>query len=195
MVCMAFIMFSYSQADRMISQSPKILSLDLPRQRLLLPPVQKATAKSQTLHSDRALPTTTILRLKMIVRHSETDIPKMDKELKEKERNVIRNPAQPRNDEVSRMTAISGPMPDNRETQAMTITSVRIKRMEIGSMTGIERVGVNIERREDLRATGETLMPTLTEVMHRGVLDLQEGAMSPLGIERKAETKTVALKI
>ena len=172
MVRMAFTMSSYSQADLMMSQSPKILSLDLPKQRLLLPPVQEATAKSQTLHSDRALPTTTILRLKMIVRPSETDIPKMDKELKEKERNVTQNPAQPRNAEVSRMIAIYGPMPDNRETQAMTITTVRIKRMEIGSLTETERVGVSIECREDLRATGETLMPTLTEVMHRGVLDL-----------------------
>ena len=61
-------------------------------------------------------------------------------------------------------------------------------------MTGIERVGVSIERREDLRTTGEMSMPMLTEVMHCGVLGLQEGAMSPLGIERKVTTKTLALK-
>ncbi len=192
-VRVAFMMLMYSQTDLMISQSPKILYLDLPRPRSLLPPVQGVTANSQTLHSDQALPIKMILRSKMIVPHSETDIPKTDRELKEKERNVIRNWAQPRNDEVSRMTVISGPMPDNREIQAMTTTNVRIIRMEIGSMTGIERVRVSIERREGSRATGET-MPMLTEVMHRDVLGLQEGVMSPLGLERKVATKTVALK-
>lgn len=38
-------------------------------------------------------------------------------------------------------------------------------------------------------------MPTVTEVMHRGAMDLQEGAMSPLGVERKVATKTVTLTI
>lgn len=133
----------------------------------------------------------------MIVRQSKTDIPKTDRELSETERNVTRSRPQPRTDEVSRMTVISGQMLDNRETLAMTITSVHIKRMEIGSMTGTERVGVSIERREDLRTTGEMpmQMPMLMGVMHHGVLDLQEGAMSPLGIERKVATKTLVLKI
>lgn len=179
----------------MISQFPKILSLDLPKQLLLLPPVQGATAKYQTPHNGQALPNTTILLSRMIAQHSETDIPKMDRVWKETERNVTRNRAQPRTDEVSRMTAISGPMSDNREIQAMTITSVRIKRVEIGSMTGIERVGVSLEGREDLRTIGEMQKPMLTEAMHCGVLDLQEGAMSPLGIERKVATKMVALKM
>lgn len=132
---------------------------------------------------------------KMIVRHSKTDIPKMDRKLKETERNVTRNRAQPRLDEVSRTTAISGQTSDSREILAMKITSVHIKRMEIGSMTGIERVGVNIGRREDLRTIDEMPMPMLMEVMHRGALDLQGGATSPLGIERKVATKKVALRI
>ena len=72
----------------MISQSQKILSLVLPKQRLLLPLVQGATAKYQILHNDQALPTTMIQLSRMIVRQSETDILKMDRELKEMERNV-----------------------------------------------------------------------------------------------------------
>ena len=193
MVRLASMILTYSQTDLMISQFPKILYLDLPRQRSLLPPVQGATANSQTLHSDQALQIKMILRSKMIVPHSETDIPKMHRELKEKERNVTRNWAQPRSDEASRTTVIFGPMSDNREIQAMTTTSVRIIRMEIGSMTGIERVRVSIERREGSRATGATML-MLTQVMHRDVLDLQEGVMRPLGIERKVATKTVGLK-
>ena len=93
------------------------------------------------------------------------------------------------------MTAIFGPMLDNREMRAMKITSVRIRRMGIGSMIKIERRGVNIEHREGLRTTGERPMPILMAVMHPGVPDPQEGAMSPLGIERKVVTKKVALKI
>lgn len=38
-------------------------------------------------------------------------------------------------------------------------------------------------------------MLTVTEVMHRGAMDLQEGAMIPLGTERKVATKTVRLTI
>lgn len=37
-------------------------------------------------------------------------------------------------------------------------------------------------------------MPTVTEAMHRGAMDLQEGATSPLGIEKKVATRTVTLK-
>lgn len=195
MVRLAFPVFLYSQVDLILSQAPKILSSDLPKQRLLLPPVQGATAKYQILHSDQALPTTTILLSRMIVRHSEIGTPKMVRELKETARSVTRSRAQPRTDEVSRMTATSGPMSDNKEIQAMTITSVPTRRMEIGNMTGTESVGVSIDRREDLRITGEMLTRMLTEVMHRGVLDLQEGAMRPLGIEKKVATKTLAQKI
>ena len=129
----------------------------------------------------------------MIVRHSETDISKTDRESKKTERNVTRDQPQPRNDEASRRTVISGPMFDNREIQAITITSVHIKRTEM-SMNGIERVAVSRERREDLRTTDEMLILMLMEVTHRGVLDLEEGAMSRLGIERKIATRTVALK-
>lgn len=136
-----------------------------------------------------------ILLPRMIARHSETDIPKTDRGLKETERDVTRNLAQSRIDEASRTTAISGPMPDNREIQAMKITNVRIKRTGIGIMIGIERGDENIGLKEDLRTTGERLMPMLMAVMHHGVLDPQEGVMSPLGIERKVVTKTVALKI
>ena len=119
----------------------------------------------------------------------------MGRELKETERNVNRNQAQPQTDEVSRKIVISGPMPDNRETQAMTITSVRIRGTEIGSMTGIEKGVVSIEHREDLKPTSEIPIPILTEVKHRGEWDLQEGVMSLLGIERKGATTRVALKI
>ena len=62
-------------------------------------------------------------------------------------------------------------------------------------MTGIERVDVITGRKEDLRITREMPMLTVTEVMHRDVMDLQEGAMRPLGIEKKVVTKTVTLKI
>ena len=78
---------------------------------------------------------------------------------------------QPRIDGVSRMTATSGPTPDNREISPMMITSVRIKRTEIGTMIEIERVDVSIELREDLKIIGEILMPILMEVMYLGVMD------------------------
>ena len=95
-VRMASTIFSYSHADGMISQSLKTLSLDLQKQRSLLPLAQGATARYQVLHSDQALPTTTILLLRTIVQPSETDIPKMDKEMKEMGRSVTRNRARPR---------------------------------------------------------------------------------------------------
>lgn len=195
MVRTAFTILLYIQVDLMPSQSPKILSSDPRKQRLLLPLGQGATAKYQIIHSDQASPTPMMLLSRMIVRHSKTDTPEMGRELKETERNVTPNRAQPRTDEVSRMTAISGPMFGNRGTQVMTITGVRIRRMEIVSMNGIERLGVSIERIEDLRTTSEMLIPTLAEVMHRGVVVPQEGAMSPLGIERKVAIETAALKI
>ncbi len=118
----------------------------------------------------------------------------MDRDLKETGRNLTRNRAQPKTDEVSKMTAISGPTPDNREIQAMTTMSVRIKRMEIETMTEIGRVCVSIEHKEGSRTIGEMPMPKLTEVMHHDVMDLQEGAMSPRGIEMKVATETMALK-
>lgn len=67
LVRVALTILLYNQADLMILQSPKILSLDLPKQRLLLHPVQGATAKYQALHSDQALPTTMTLLSRMIV--------------------------------------------------------------------------------------------------------------------------------
>lgn len=155
MVRIAFKTVGYSHADSMIRQYPKILSLDPLKQRLLLPPAQGATARSRIPHNDQALPTTTIQRSRMIEWQSETDILEMGIELKEMGRNVARSWVQPRIDEVSRMIAISGPMPANREIQAMKTTSVRIKRMETGTMTGIERVDVIIERKEYLRTTRE----------------------------------------
>ena len=77
----------------------------------------------------------------------------------------------------------------------MKIRSVRIKRMGIGTMTEIEKVGVNKERREGLRTIGEILMSMLMEYIHHGAMDLQRAAMSPRGVERKVATKTAQLKI
>ena len=128
------------------------------------------------------------------MRQSETDIPEMDKELKETQRDVTRSWERPRTDEVSRMTAIFGPTSDNREIKAMTTTSVRIKGMEIGTMTERKRVDVSTERKEDLTVIGEMLTPKLMAVMHPGVMDSQGGAMSPPGIEKRVAIKTVALK-
>lgn len=155
MVRIAFKTVGYTHADFIIRQYPKILSLDPLKQRLLLPPAQGATAKSRIPHNDQALPTTTTQRSRMSGWQSETDILGMGIELKEMGRNVTRNWVQPRIDEVSRMMAISGPMPASREIQAMKTTSVRIKRMGTGTMTGIERADVIIERKEYLRTTGE----------------------------------------
>ncbi len=84
-------MVFHVQADLMISQSPKILSSDLPKQLLLLPLVQEAITKFQAPHRDQVLPIMTIQLSKRIVRQSETDTLKMDKDSKEKERNVTQN--------------------------------------------------------------------------------------------------------
>ena len=92
MVRIAFKKAGYNHSDLMIPQYPKILSLDLLKLRLPLPPAQGATAKSRILHSDQALPTMTRQRSRMIVWQSETDILETDREWKETGRNVTRSP-------------------------------------------------------------------------------------------------------
>ena len=91
MVRIAIRMVFCVQANLMISQSPKTLSSDLPKQLLLLPLAQEATTKFQVLHNDQALTITTIQLSKMIVRQPETDTRKMDRDLKETGRNVTQN--------------------------------------------------------------------------------------------------------
>ena len=82
-------------------------------------------------------------------------------------------------------------MSGNKEIQRTTITSGCIKRMAIESMTGLEKVGVSIKRRGDLRTIDEMAMLMPMGFMHRGALDLQEAAMSRLGIERNLASKMV----